>query len=147
MKTFIYILFSGIARGGEGQYTAKQSKCDSPIWYDRLRPSMTHFVKGPSSDEEMMKQVVTLGPVVTRMDIDHPSFMLYGSGIYEEPECSQETNHAVVVVGYGTENGTDYWLILNSMGTNWGENGLMKIARNKNNHCGIGMQYWFPKFK
>lgn len=144
----MYILWYGIARGDEAVYTAKQSDgCDTSIYfYPHQFPNMTHVVKGPSTDEEMMKQVVALGPVVTRMDINHQSFMLYGSGIYEEPECSNRTNHAVVVVGYGTENGSDYWLILNSMGTNWGENGLMKIARNKNNHCGIGLQYWFPKF-
>ena len=45
-------------------------------------------------------------------------------------------DHAVVVVGYGTENGLDYWIIKNSHGTNWGEDGFMKIRRG-NNECSL----------
>jgi histolysain len=44
---------------------------------------------------------------------------LYKSGIYDDPKVSQHVDHAVVVVGYGSENGKDYWLIRNSWGTSW----------------------------
>lgn len=48
----------------------------------------------------------------------------------------QKMNHAVLVVGYGTERGQDYWLIKNSWGTNWGLNGYIKLARGSN-QCGL----------
>ena len=52
---------------------------------------------------------------------------------------SQPLNHAVVVVGYGTEYGIDYWLLKNSWGKNWGMEGFMKIQRGVD-MCGIGRQ-------
>merc|ERR1719400_80916 len=63
------------------------------------------------------------------------SFQSYKSGVYNK--CtSKVANHAVVAVGYGTENGQDYWLIKNSWGTNWGNKGYIKIKRGSN-MCGV----------
>ncbi|KAJ3637179.1 hypothetical protein MTP99_000656 [Tenebrio molitor] len=53
-------------------------------------------------------------------------------------------NHAAVVVGYGTEDGEDYWLVKNSWGTYFGQDGYIKMAQNRDNNCGIASRARYP---
>ncbi|GFU98966.1 digestive cysteine proteinase 1 [Trichonephila clavipes] len=72
-------------------------------------------------------------------------FLSNSGGIYSDPACSNTTlSHALTVIGYGTENGTDYWLVKNSWGKSWGQGGFGKLLRNRNNHCGIASRALFP---
>lgn len=78
------------------------------------------FVDIPTGDEEaMMKALATVGPVSVAIDASHESFQFYSDGVYFEPQCdSQQLDHGVLAVGYGTdeETGQDYWLVKNSWG-------------------------------
>lgn len=92
----------------------------------------------PNSDTAMMTGL-TVGPLSIAIEADQKSFQMFHSGIYNDYEgCNSNSkkgadsqpniDHAVVLVGYGTENGQDYYILRNSWG-DWGENGYMKIAR------------------
>lgn len=68
------------------------------------------------------------------------------SGIFTESGCPQDSaslDHAVLVIGYGSEDGSDYWIIKNSWGTAWGESGFIRFARGVN-QCGIITENTYP---
>lgn len=65
----------------------------------------------------------------------------YSESIIYDSNCYEDClgiNHSMLLVGYGTEIGTDYWLLENSWDTNWGKDGYVYIARNQNNYSTIG---------
>jgi len=98
-----------------------------------------------NSEMDLQKASATIGPISVAIDASRPTFHFYKSGVYHDHKCSSvHLDHGVLVVGYGTEDGKDYWLVKNSWGATWGEKGYIKMARNKRNACGIATQASYP---
>jgi cathepsin L len=125
-------------------YTAQDGTCH--FKKANVGATCTGFVDIPTGDEEALKKAVaTVGPISVAIDASHESFQTYSSGVYDEEDCSpDQLDHGVLVVGYGSEDGKDYWLVKNSWGTTWGMSGYLKMSRNKNNQCGIATQASYP---
>ncbi|XP_044251833.1 cathepsin L1-like [Drosophila takahashii] len=147
-KSIAYIKHNGIATEQSYPYQSVQGYCTNSNFASGVTSS--GFVKLPYGDERKLAEAVAfIGPVYVSIDGSQESFVNYKSGIYEDPECSDRLKpgkaHDALVVGYGTdsETGKDYWLVKNSWGTDWGENGYIRMIRNANNHCGIAS---FPKY-
>ncbi|CAG9858745.1 unnamed protein product [Phyllotreta striolata] len=109
----------------------------------------TGFVEIPANDEKSLEiALATLGPVTAAIDATKETFQFYSGGIYDDPECAnapEQLNHAVLIVGYGTEpDGRKYWLVKNSYGPQWGIGGYIKIAKENNNQCGIAVKASYP---
>ncbi|XP_024541011.1 probable cysteine protease RDL6 [Selaginella moellendorffii] len=89
--------------------------------------------------ERNMLKAVRNQPLTAVIDGSKAEFKSYAGGIYKGP-CAESGSLSVLVVGYGSENGDKYWIIKNSWGTEWGENGYMKLERNSNifgGRCGF----------
>lgn len=145
-KAFTYIKDNGgIDTEKSYPYRAEDEKCH----YSPQSKGATDrgYVDIDTGDEDKLKAAVaTVGPVSVAIDASHETFQMYSEGVYYDPQCSSEQlDHGVLVVGYGTdENGQDYWLVKNSWGASWGLQGYIKMARNRDNHCGIATSASYP---
>ncbi|XP_062854203.1 cathepsin S, ortholog 1 [Trichomycterus rosablanca] len=143
-KAFSYIQQNnGIDSAWYYPYEAREGSCRYSS--ENKAGHCTGFWILPRNESVLRLAVAAVGPVSVGINAKLPSFHRYKSGIYYDPLCdSRAVNHAVLVVGYGKENGLDYWLIKNSWGTAWGENGYFRLAQNRN-HCGIANFAIVPK--
>jgi cathepsin L len=116
-------------------YTAQDGNCA----YVQGPAYLTDFgTLANPTEANLLAVVYDYGPVACAIDASHNSFQLYTTGIYDEPACSSEDlDHGILTVGYGTQDATDYWIVKNSWGTSWGQAGYIWMSRNKNNQCGI----------
>lgn len=90
------------------------------------------------SGDALAKAVAKNGPV--SVSIDASGFQHYLGGIFYKKNCKQYwLNHVVVVVGYKP----DYWIVKNSWGTQWGDDGYIYMARNRKSNCGILDDPWY----
>lgn len=100
----------------------------------------------PGSSSSLMSAVAQQ-PVSVAIEADQMIFQLYKSGVLKQSDgCGTNLDHGVLVVGYGTEGGVNYWLVKNSWGPAWGDNGFVKIERagDGNGVCGIQMDPSYP---
>lgn len=99
------------------------------------------------NEDDLKAALATVGPISIAIDASKLDFNFYIGGIYYNAKCktkNDDLDHAVLVVGYGSENGHDYWLVKNSWGTSWGLKGYIKMSRNRDNNCGIATAGCYP---
>jgi len=85
---------------------------------------------------------ISTGPICIAIEADQSGFQLYKSGVFQGL-CGTNLDHGVLLVGYGTDTGLDYWRVKNSWGTSWGEQGYIRMVRDKD-ECGLGIEPSYP---
>ncbi|CAN1123322.1 Senescence-specific cysteine protease SAG39 [Linum perenne] len=96
----------------------------------------------PANSEAALLKAVANQPISVAIDAGDSSFQFYKSGVFTG-ECGTELDHGVTAVGYGESKGKKYWLVKNSWGDQWGEEGYIRMERDvsaEEGLCGIAMQ-------
>ncbi|KAL6651597.1 hypothetical protein ACP70R_010522 [Stipagrostis hirtigluma subsp. patula] len=143
--------FAFIARNGgidtdkDYPYTGRDGRCDLGK-KSRKVVSIDGFEDVPRFDERSLQKAVAHQPVAVAIEAGGREFQLYESGVFTGA-CGTSLDHGVVAVGYGTEDGKDYWIVRNSWGADWGEGGYIRMERNvsaRAGKCGIAMEASYP---
>merc|ERR1711988_155361 len=144
-SAFEYIIKNGgIGTEASYPYTAKDGSCHYSA--ANKGATMSKYTDVTSGSESALQNAVGLiGPVSVAIDASHNSFQLYKSGVYYEPNCSStKLDHGVLTVGYNTDGSDQYWIVKNSWGVTWGQQGYIWMSRNRNNNCGIATDASYP---
>jgi C1A family cysteine protease len=95
-------------------------------------------------DQISLMAAVAKQPVVIAIEADTRYFQSYSGGILDSPNCGEKLDHAVEIIGYGTENGVDYWNVRNSWGPSWGESGYFRLKKTSSTNdigiCGLAAE-------
>jgi len=142
-NAFKYIEKSGICTEESYPYTAGGGRAGTCKKTCKAAATVTAFKDVPSRDEDALKAAVAQQPVSVAVEADKSAFQLYKSGVMDSAACGTKLDHGVLAVGYGTEDGKDYWKVKNSWGATWGMDGFILLGRGKN-ICGISQQPSYP---
>ncbi|KAL5847347.1 hypothetical protein ACOSQ3_010871 [Xanthoceras sorbifolium] len=136
----------GIDSDEDYPYTAMDGRCDTYRKNAKV-VSIDDYEDVPVNDEKALQKAVANQPVSVAIEGGGRAFQFYESGVFTGT-CGTALDHGVAAVGYGTENGVDYWLVRNSWGNSWGESGYIKMERNLvgtgTGKCGIAMEASYP---
>lgn len=139
-----FIIKNGQCSNNSYPYTAINGNCQkcNPV----AKINYCYDVK--PNDQISLKAATAKQPIAVAIEADTNYFQSYASGIINAETCGTNLDHGVLIVGYGTENNQNYWLVKNSWGITWGEDGYVKIARSNSTNdvgiCGIAMSPSFP---
>jgi hypothetical protein len=125
--------------------TKANDKCGTTCTVGVPQGSIKGHWDVPTETSALM-EAVAQQPVSVGIEADQTTFQSYGGGVLSKA-CGSKLDHGVLIVGYGTDKGVDYWKVKNSWGPNWGEGGYVRIERGLpgDGECGIKKMASYPE--
>jgi cathepsin F len=130
----------GIPTEASYPYIGRDGKCKLPGTIKSVATIVNYTCitppDGTGADEDQMAAwLVANGPMAFAMDVS--TLGSYSHGVFNPKRCNTTAlDHALVIVGYGTDTGLDYWIIKNSWGAGWGEKGYLRLVKGRA-ACGV----------
>jgi C1A family cysteine protease len=143
---FKYIIANkGLDTESDYPYTARDGRCDKTKESTKVA-SISGYSDVPANNEAQMIAAVTQQPVSVAIEADQSGFQFYKSGVFSGP-CGHQLDHGVLAVGFNTDASPAYWIVKNSWGASWGDQGYIYMAQGKGAQgiCGINMESSWPK--
>lgn len=100
-------------------YTAVTGSCNQNDSLGKVK--VNSYATVPESSVAQLKAAIAEGPVSVTVQADSTVFQMYHGGVLDSDQCGTNLDHAITAVGYGSEDGKDYYLVRNSWGAGWGE--------------------------
>uniref|UniRef100_A0ACD5U4P6 Uncharacterized protein n=1 Tax=Avena sativa TaxID=4498 RepID=A0ACD5U4P6_AVESA len=134
----------GLTKESSYPYSAADGKCKSG---STSAATIKSYEDVPTNDEGGLMKAVASQPVSVAVDGGDMTFQFYSGGVMTG-SCGTDLDHGIAAIGYGTtSDGTKYWLLKNSWGTSWGENGFLRMEKDiadKKGMCGLAMEPSYP---
>jgi C1A family cysteine protease len=145
---FKYIINKGgLCSEAAYPYHASDGQCQASSCQLQPSSAITGYHDVTQDDMSALQTAAAQQPVSVAIEADQTSFQLYHGGVFTA-SCGTRLDHGVLVVGYGSDNGQDYWKVKNSWGASWGEAGYIRMGRGSSfgssGQCGIQMQPSYP---
>jgi len=145
-NAFKYTRDYGVQVGSSYTYKAVKGTCTYNA--SKVVFKNTGWIAVTANNQVQLAAAVATRPVSVAVQADASVFQFYTGGIIDGTACGTAVNHGVLIVGYGSENGKDFWIVKNSWGTGWGEAGYVRIAKasttNNAGVCGIAAMASYP---
>lgn len=125
----------GVVAEKDDPYVAVDSVCKRKPKIFNINGCVQYDLK---NEEKLRELLVVNGPISIAIDVI--DIIDYKQGVASTCRNDNGLNHAVLLVGYGVKNNIPYWILKNSWGTEWGEDGYFKVQRNINS-CGMMNEY------
>jgi len=146
-RAFTYAQSNPLETEADYPYTATSSILGCK--YDKSKGvvAVTSQANVPAGSVSQLMAAISQAPVSVSVDAGSSVFQLYKSGVVTGSACGTQLNHGVLAVGYGTDaNGVDYYIVKNSWGAAWGDQGYILLGREDGDGvCGIQMDSSQPK--
>jgi cathepsin S len=141
LRALKYTSENGVILDSNYKYTGSEDTCK----YDIDKVNGKNRGLSTANGDSVLKEAVDKTPVAVSIAADQDVFRFYVSGILDSANCGVLPNHAGLAVGYGFINDLGYWIVKNSWGENWGEQGYLRIARASGaGICGINTDNVYP---